>query len=110
MARKKKEEGAETLDLSKAIRMCLDSGEVELGMRTVKQQAMLGRGQVVVIAANLPAEEESDITRYCQLSKLPVLKFEGTSLELGSVCGKPFPVSALWVKTPGNSPIMSLVK
>ncbi len=97
------------MNLGKAIRMCLDSGEVKLGLRTALKDAMLGRGKLVVIAQNMPAPEASDLSRYCALSKLPLVTFEGTSMELGSVCGKPFSVSALVVIEAGNSPILGMV-
>lgn len=95
--------------VSKAIRMCLDSGQVSLGMRTALSRALHGRGQLIVLAANAPADESSDLRRYCAISHLPLLPFEGTSLELGSVCGKPFPVSALWIGETGNSPILEFI-
>ncbi len=98
------------MNLGKAIRMCLDSGQVKLGLRTALKDAMLGHGKLIVIARNLPAPEASDIFRYCALSNIALVTFEGTSMELGSVCGKPFSVSALVIMDVGNSPIMNLVK
>ena len=98
------------MSLGKAIRMCLDSGKVKLGLRATTKDAMLGHGKLIVLAQNMPAPEASDIRRYCSLSRLPLVTFEGTSMELGSVCGKPFPVSALSITEVGNSPILSLVK
>ncbi|MDE1797992.1 MAG: 50S ribosomal protein L30e [Candidatus Micrarchaeota archaeon] len=109
MAKKTSNNAVDSASLSKAIRMCLDSGKVELGARTAIREALLGHGKLIVLASNAPADEQADLARYCALSNLPLLKFEGTSLELGSVCGKPFPVSALWVSEVGNSPIMGLV-
>lgn len=112
-AAKKAQEGSSANDsasLSKAIRMCLDSGKVSLGMQSARREAMHGRGKLVVVAANTPAEEKSDLVRFCKLSNLPLVPFEGTSMELGSVCGKPFPVSALWVSEVGNSPILNLIQ
>jgi large subunit ribosomal protein L30e len=36
--------------------------------------------------------------------------YEGTSLDLGALCGKPFGVSAFVVREPGDSDIMTLVE
>ncbi len=106
---KKSNTAVDSANLSKAIRMCMDSGKVELGGRMAIREALLGHGKLIVIAANAPKEEAADLARYCQLSNMPLLQFTGTSIELGSVCGKPFPVSALWVSDVGNSPILTLV-
>ena len=96
--------------MSKAIRMCVESGSVVLGERITVKKAMAGAGKLVIVAANAPAEKASDIRRYCELSNLPVVIFAGTSMELGSVCGKPFPVSMMIVSEVGNSPIMDFTK
>jgi large subunit ribosomal protein L30e len=108
MARKKAA-AADAATIQKAIRMCLDSGKVLLGANDASKQAMHGKGKLIVLASNMPANEASDIRNYCQLSDIPVLEFAGTSIELGSVCGKPFPVSAMWIGEVGNSPIMNFV-
>ncbi len=96
--------------LSKAIRMCMESGEVVLGSREVMQSARHGKGKAVVMSANVPAEASSDVRRYCSLSSLPIIEFSGTSMDLGSVCGKPFPVSMLLVMETGNSSILEMAK
>ncbi len=96
--------------MSKAIRMCVESGSVVFGERITVKKAMSGSGKLVILAANAPAENASDIRRYCALSNLPVVTFAGTSMELGSVCGKPFPVSMMMVDEVGNSPIMDFAK
>ncbi|MEM4444604.1 MAG: ribosomal L7Ae/L30e/S12e/Gadd45 family protein [Thermofilum sp.] len=48
--------------------------------------------------------------RYASIAKIPVLVFEGSSRELGSVCRKPFMVSALAVLDPGESTILQMAK
>jgi large subunit ribosomal protein L30e len=96
--------------LAKAIRMCLDSGEVRLGERETQQMARTGKGRLMVVATNAPVESVSDLRRYCSLGNVPLLFFPGTSMELGSVCGKPFPVSMLTVLEVGNSPILGMAK
>jgi large subunit ribosomal protein L30e len=44
------------------------------------------------------------------MSNVPLIQFEGNSMELGSVCGKPFPVSVLSVFEEGSSNILELAK
>ncbi len=108
MARKKAT-AADAATIQKAIRMCLDSGKVLLGTRDTTKAALAGKGKLVIISSNMQANEASDLRRFCQLSALPVLDYAGNSIDLGSVCGKPFPVSALVINDVGNSPIMTFV-
>ena len=96
--------------LSKAIRMCMESGEIILGARETMQGARNGKGKALVLAANVPHDASSDVRRYAALSNLSIIEFGGTSMDLGSVCGKPFPVSMLLVMEAGNSPILELGK
>jgi large subunit ribosomal protein L30e len=51
-----------------------------------------------------------DIENYCQLAEIPVSVYKGSSLDLGAVCGKPFEVSALTVKEPGDSNILKITE
>lgn len=108
MARKKASAN-EAATIQKAIRMCMDSGKVLLGTRDTTKNALAGKGKLIIMASNMQPSESSDLRRYCQLSAIPVLVYEGTSIELGSICGKPFPVAALWIGDVGNSPIMDFV-
>ena len=66
----------------------------------------LGKGQLVVVAANAPKEIIEDVEYYANLSEIPSFVYDGTSVDLGSVCGKPFTVATLIVNDPGDSTIL----
>lgn len=111
MAKKSaKSNEAAVSDISKAIRMCVDSGKVEFGMESAKKHALHGQGKLIIAASNAPADQMADLQKYCRLSNLRLLVFDGDSRELGSLCGKPFLVSALYISEVGDSPILELVK
>jgi len=42
------------------------------------------------------------------LSKVLLITHKGSSLDLAAICGKPFTVSALSIREPGDSEILSL--
>jgi len=106
MAKKK----TDVATLSKAVRMCVDTGKVELGERSVRSRLLLGKAKAVLISSNCPPLLVSDLMHYSKLSGTPLIKFEGDSRELGSVCGKPFGVSTLAVLDAGNSSILDFAK
>ncbi|MBI5159099.1 50S ribosomal protein L30e [Candidatus Micrarchaeota archaeon] len=97
------------MDLDKAIRLAVDTGKVEFGSKTAKKVSMHAKAKLVVIASNCPKETSVAITRYAKLSNVPTLKYSGTSLELGSLCGVPYPVSTLSVISEGNSNILEAI-
>jgi large subunit ribosomal protein L30e len=98
------------VDISKAIRMAVDTGKVEFGAKSALRLSSSGEVRLIVLSSNCPKKFKEDITYYSKLSKTTVHEFNGTSLELGSLCGKPFPISALSIHDPGNSKILELVK
>jgi large subunit ribosomal protein L30e len=110
MARKKSSGESAGSGLAKAIRQCVDSGKVEFGTNESVKKALSGKAKLVVMASNCPQDVAQDASRYCKLSSIPVVKFEGTSLELGTVAGRPHSVALLAVMDPGNSGILELAK
>jgi len=87
------------IDVARALKAAVDTGEVRFGIRTVRQAARTGKARLVVVASNCP-DDMSDVTA-------KVYKFPGTNAELGAACGKPFSVAALAVLDPGDSNILS---
>ena len=100
----------EVVDVEKAIRLAVDTGKVKFGSREAVKAALNGEAKLIVVASNCPKAVKGDIEYYCKLSKVSTLEYGGSSVELGSVCGKPFPVSALIVLDAGTSNIMELSK
>lgn len=98
------------MDLSKSIRLAVDSGKVELGASKAKKIVLRGEAKLLVIARNCPDETAADLKHYCKLSGTPVIEFPGSSMELGTVCGKPFTISALSVLEEGNSDILQAIR
>ncbi len=97
------------MDLNKAIRLAVDTGSVDLGSDRAKKNALSGKGKLIIVAANCEKFFKRDVERYAQLSGIPLVQFAGSSVELGNVCGKPFPVQALTVHEAGNSTILEAV-
>ena len=69
------------MDIERGIRVAVDTGDVTLG-------------------------SEKSIQSYANLSEIPFIVYEGTSVDLGSVCGKPFTVATLIINDPGDSTIL----
>ena len=94
------------MDVDRGIRVAVDTGDVTLGSEKSIQSLKLGKGKLVVVAANAPKEIIEDVEYYANLSEIPSLVYDGSSVDLGSVCGKPFTVSTLIVNDPGDSSIL----
>ncbi len=94
------------MDIDRAIRMAVESGKVEFGSQKALKHASFGSAKLVLVSSNCPTNSLADLKRLASLSQLPVVGYEGTSLELGTVCGKPFPVTMLSIIDAGDSNLL----
>jgi len=97
------------MDIDRGIRVAVDTGNVILGSKKSIQNLKLGKGKLVIIAENAPEDIKEDVEYYAKLSNIPVYVYNGSSVELGSVCGKPFTVTTLLIQDPGDSIILEIV-
>ena len=96
------------MDIERGIRVAVDTGKVILGSNKAIQAIKLGNGELAIMAENTPKNVKADIEAYSKLSEMPVYTFEGSSVELGSICCKPFTVSVLIIQEPGDSNILEI--
>lgn len=94
-------------DIQRAIRMVIETGKADFGARGARAHALRGTAKTIIIAANCPKDLKDEILNNCGKSGVPCREVAFSSLELGSVCGKPFPVSALSVIDAGASDILT---
>lgn len=97
-------------ELARELQTALRTGKVVLGYRRTLRELVNDRAKLIVIAKNAPEHISEELKRYAALAKVPVLVFEGSSRELGSVCRKPFMVSSLAVLDPGESSLLQIAK
>lgn len=98
------------MDLNKQISMAVKTGKVELGCKEATDAAKTGKARLIVISSNCPEPLRSNIVYNAKLSEVPVYVYSGTSMDLGVACEKPFLVTALTVKEPGDSEILKLAE
>jgi large subunit ribosomal protein L30e len=98
------------IDVDKAISAAVKTGKVSLGASSAVQNAQTGKAKLIILAANCPKNVRGDVEYYSKLSKVPLIIYKGTSLDLAAVCGKPFSVSALSIREPGDSEILKLTE
>ncbi len=86
------------VDVNKSIRMVVKTGKVEFGSNNALASAAQAKAKLVILANNCPKIQREDILYNAEQSEVPVYIFQGSSLDLGALCEKPFPISALVVK------------
>ncbi len=91
------------INVDKSLIKAVKTGKVIVGANRTIDAAADGSAKMVVLASNCP----EDIKKKIQATDIPVLEYEGTSVELGPVCGKPFTIAAMAILDAGESDILA---
>jgi large subunit ribosomal protein L30e len=89
--------------------MSVKTGKILFGAVSALNSAITGKARMVIVANNCPQNVRDKIKYFCKISKIPFITFNKTSLELGRICNKPFVVSALAIRDPGDSDILEIM-
>ena len=88
----------------------LKTGKVLIGSKKVIKNLRFGKTKGVIVASNTPKDIIDDLTYYSQFAKIPIIEYPNTSIELGSICGRPHSVCSICVLDAGQSKILSQKK
>ncbi|KYH38371.1 MAG: hypothetical protein AYL30_004980 [Candidatus Hecatellales archaeon B24] len=94
--------------LAKSLSIAVRTGKVTVGFKETLETLRSGKAKLVIVSGNLPAGFRSKLESMAKLSGTPILDFKVSSVDLGAACGKPYTVSALAIRDPGDSDILSL--
>jgi len=89
--------------------MAVKTGKVGFGSKDAITSTGFARAKMIILAKNIREADRDEILHNAGQSEIPVYVFPGSSLDLGAVCEKPFPVSAIVVREPGDSDVLKLV-
>jgi large subunit ribosomal protein L30e len=98
------------IDVDKAIATVVKTGKVSFGSNTALQNAKTGKAKMIVLATNCPKDIKEQIEYYGKISKVPIMTYRGTSMDLAAVCNKLFIISALSIRETGDSEILKLTE
>ena len=96
------------MDVAQEIVKAVETGEVLIGTEECLTALKNKSIKIIIYAENSLKETVKDIEYYCKLLEVTFHKFEGSSVELGTVIGKPHVVSAIAILDPGESNILSI--
>jgi large subunit ribosomal protein L30e len=85
------------MDMDRALKIAMRTGKVLIGAKEAIKSVRSERAKVIIVSANCPASVKDE------LGGVPVKAYEGLNTELGTACGKPFPVSVATIIDPGDS-------
>lgn len=86
------------MQIEETIQDALKAKKALLGYRQVIKFIKLDEPKLIVIAKNIPESMRKEIEHNAKISSIAVEVFGGNSKDLGVICGKPYPVSAITIK------------
>ncbi|MFB0557741.1 MAG: 50S ribosomal protein L30e [Candidatus Bathyarchaeia archaeon] len=97
-------------NVDRELRMAINTGRVHLGSKVAITEMRRGRAKMAILSSNCPEAMREKIEVHGRLSGIPVLRHQKDSLDLGTLCGKPFPVSAIVINDQGDSKILEMMR
>jgi large subunit ribosomal protein L30e len=94
-------------DLTNDLRLAVDTGKVSLGHREVMKSLNSNSAKAVVVAEKGKRSMIDDIAHVCKVAGIRLIAYKGGSMELGTVCGKPYSVNSAAIMDPGHSNILN---
>ena len=95
-------------DIDKSLEIAVRTGKVLFGTKDAIRSLRSGKAKVVVVASNCPKESRDKLEYYSEISKIPLITYNGNGLDLGLVCGKAFRITALTIRAEGDSDILRI--
>ena len=93
------------MDLAHALKVALETGKVQIGLTETLAAVTSKKARLLIVAKTCP---EPKLAKERALGKIPIYHYDGTAVDLGQACGRPFPISAMAILDPGSSAILSL--
>jgi len=94
------------MDLNKEIRRAVDTGKVIFGYDQSQKKLLNGEGELLIVCKNMPKNDKEIIKQIANVENKKYYEYPENGLVLGSVCGKPFVISAMLVLDAGKSKVM----
>ena len=94
--------------LEKIIKDAMDDKKCTLGAKEVI--GSMKNSKLIILSQSIPKGTLQKIQETATSSKIPLLNFKGSSVELGRLCGTQFRISALSLKTLSETNLKTLLK
>ena len=94
--------------LEKAIKDAVGDGKCSFGTKEVL--GSIKNSKLVVLSKSVPASMMQKITEAAKGAKVQTLEYNGSSVELGKLCGTQFRISAVSLKTLSDTNLKAIIK
>ena len=94
--------------LEKVIKDAIEEGKYSFG--TKEAIGTIKNSKLIVLSHSVSGETLEKIQEAAKSSKVPTLNYDGSSVELGRLCGAQFRISAISLKTLSDTNLKAITK
>src|SRR5574342_875533 len=94
--------------LEKVIKEAMDDNKCYLGAKEVVNS--MKSSKLIILSDSVPKKVLEKIHETAEISKVPTMNFNGSSVTLGRLCGTQFRISALSLKSLSDVNLKSILK
>ena len=94
--------------LEKAIKDVIKKRKPTLGTKQIMHS--METSKLIVISKSIPIETAKKVEKNAKNHNVPILNFQGSSVELGKICGLQFRVSAISLDSLSNANTQAILK
>ncbi|MDD3245195.1 MAG: 50S ribosomal protein L30e [Candidatus ainarchaeum sp.] len=91
------------------LRNVIDTGKLIYGTNEIKKECLVGDPKLLILSSTIDNNTKEIFLHYAKLLNINAIEYPENSLELGSVCAKPFSISVVAVIDLGKSSIMDVI-
>ena len=96
--------------MTQSIKRILKTGKVEYGTKKAIENTLTGKAKAIIIAENCPKDAKNDLQAYAKQANIPLIKYPGTAIELGEVCGRPHLIASITILNEGDVDIKKITE
>jgi large subunit ribosomal protein L30e len=96
------------ITLAKIVKDAIASNKCRIGTRQVLQSVK--GSDLIIVSKSVGDIAKSKLEERAKLSNIPMYIFDGTSIQLAKLCGKPFRISAITIKGSTDEEIGALMQ
>ena len=86
------------MNLEKLIKTSIKNKKIVIGYEKIRKLLKTSSSlELIILAKNTPKNIKDELEYNAKIGKVEVKTYEGTGVELGNVCGKPFPISVIGI-------------
>lgn len=93
--------------LEKVIKDAIAANKYSSGTRQVLKEA--GKAKLVIVSKSLDPKDRAKLDEQARSAGASVYQFDGTSVQLGKLCNRPFRVSAIAIKSGSDKEIAAIM-